>query len=57
MILGVNGNELKTKREPKAGEYPGIGTRFIINEHVFRIIYVKHGKDKRYQRFTAEVVE
>ncbi len=52
MILGINGSELK--REPIKGEKPGIGTRFEINGHIFRIVYVKHGNKGEYLRFTAE---
>lgn len=54
MILDVRGQELK--RVPLSGEKPGIGTRFLINGHQFKIVYVKHGKGGEYQRFTAELV-
>lgn len=55
MILDVRGQEVK--REPVSGEKPGVGTKFIINGHTFRIVYVKHGKNGEYQRFTAELVK
>lgn len=55
MILDLTGKELK--RQPASGEKPGVGTRFYINGHLFRIVYVKHGRDGSYQRFTAEFVE
>lgn len=53
MILDMSGRHIK--REPVKGEKPGIGTRFYINGHMFRIVYVKHGKQNEYQRFTAEL--
>jgi len=54
VILDTAGQ--KIKREPVKGEKPGIGTRFYINGYMFRIVYVKHGKNNEYQRFTAELV-
>jgi len=55
MILDMTGKEVR--REPVKGEKPGIGTRFYINGHMFKIVYVKHGQRGDYQRFTAELVE
>jgi hypothetical protein len=55
MILDMSGKQLR--REPIEGEKPGIGTKFLINGHAFRIVYVKHGKNKEYERFTAELVK
>lgn len=55
MILNLAGKEIK--RTPASGEKPGVGTRFYINGHMFRIVYVKHGKDGSYQRFTAELTQ
>lgn len=54
MIFDVTGKEIK--RTPVKGEKPGIGTRFYINGHLFKIMYVKHGPKGDYQRFTAELV-
>lgn len=53
-LLGIDGKKLV--RKPIKGEKPGIGTRFYINGHMFKIVYVKHGKSGAYQRFTAELV-
>lgn len=53
MILGIDGK--KMEQNPRSGEKPGIGTRFYINGHLFRIVYVKHGRGGKYERFTAEL--